>query len=274
MGKPRQTLLACAALVLTGSVAPALAQDAATFPPPGVSFNGAPGVPDVSGLWQGSQIGKPGIAPAPNRGPPDGEPQVFWTPWPLPWTPAYQKIVDERDAAAALGRQLGDIGAQCLPFGMPKMLLSEVYPNEIVQTPGQTTFWFYSAFPVTVWTDGRDHPKDLKPSFNGHSIGRWIGDTLFAETLGINALTSFDHSVAPHSGKLTMNWTLRKVAPDRLHVIATIFDEEALREPITVVNVYRRKADPNWQVLDDGSCFENNRTRVDENGTTDGFVKF
>ena len=278
MGKVQRAMLACGTLVLAGAAAtvavPVLAQNVETWPPPGVSFNGDPSVPDISGLWQGSQIGKPGVAPAPNRGPPDGEPQVFWTPWPLPYKPAYQKIVDERAAAILQGRQLGDIGARCLPFGMPRMLLSQVYPNEIVQTSGQVTFYFYGTNPVTVWTDGRGHPKDHKPTFNGHSIGHWIGDTLFAETVGINDLTSLDHSVIPHSDKLKMNWTARKVAPDRLHVVATIVDDEALKEPITVVNIYRRKTDPNWQVLDDGSCFENNRTNVDEAGNTDGFVKF
>ena len=270
----RSTGVAFAALVLAGAAAPVLAQEVETWPPPGVSFNGDPSVPDISGLWQGSQIGQPGVAPAPNRGPPDGEPQVYWTPWPLPYKPAYQKIVDEREAALKQGRALADISARCLPFGMPRVLLSRVYPDEVVQTPGQVTFFFNSSLPVVVWTDGRGHPKDWKPTFHGHTIGRWIGDTLFAETIGINDLTSLDHSRIPHSEKLKMNWTVRKVAPDRLHVIATIEDEEALREPISVVNIARRKTDPNWQVLDDGSCFENNRTNVDEKGNTDGFVKF
>jgi hypothetical protein len=271
IGVPRTAL---AALALVGLPVAAFAQDAAPWPPPGVSLNGDPGVPDVSGLWLASMVGKPGVAPAPNRGPADGEPQVFWTPWPLPFTAPYQKIVDERARAYEEGRQLGDISARCLPFGLPKMLVSQVYPNEIVQTPGQITFYFYGAFPLTVWTDGRGHPADLKPSFTGHSIGHWIGDTLFAETVGINGLTSLDHAVTPHSDKVRMDWTMRMTTPDRLQVVITITDPEALKEPITVVNIYRRKNDSRWQVLDDGSCFENNRTQVDEAGNTDGFAKF
>lgn len=270
----RSTLVACGALVLAGAAAPVFAQEAETWPPPGVSFNGDPAVPDISGLWQGSQIGLPGIAPAPNRGPPDGEPQVYWTPFPLPFTPPYQKIVDEREAALKEGRALADISARCLPFGMPRVLVSRVYPDEVVQTPGQVTFFFHSSFPIVVWTDGRGHPREWTPTFTGHTIGHWIGDTLFAETVGINDLTSLDHSRVPHSEKLVLRWTARKVAPDRLHIVATVDDPEALREPVTVVNIARRKTDPNWQVLDDGSCFENNRTNVDEQGNTDGFVKF
>lgn len=263
-----------AATLLFAAGGQAIAEAVTTWPPPGVSFNGDPGAPDVSGLWQGSQIGVPGVPPAPNRGPADGEPQVYWTPWPLPFRPAYQGIVEARAAAVQQGKALGDISARCLPFGLPKMLTSQVYPNEIVQTPGQVTFYFFGTFPLTVWTDGRGHPTDLKPSFNGHSIGHWVGDTLFVDTVGINGLTSLDHGLTPHSDKIRMSWTLRRLTPDRLHVIVTVFDEEALKEPITVVNVYRRKTDPNWQVLDDQSCFENNRTNVDEQGNTNGFVKF
>ena len=267
-----RTVLVAIALWSTATAGSAIAQE--TWPPPGVSFYGDPAAPDISGLWQGSMIGVPGVQPAPNRGPADGAPQTYWTPWPLPYTPAYQKILDDRTAAYAVGRQLGDITARCLPFGMPRGVSTRVYPDEIVQTPGQVTFFVNSSMPLVVWTDGRGHPTDLKPSFDGHSIGHWIGDTLFAETVGINNLTSLDHSIIPHSDKLKMKWTVRRAAPDRLHIALTLEDEEAFTEPVVTTNIYRRKSDPNWQVLDDGSCFENNRTAVDEDGDTDGFTKF
>ena len=51
-------------------------------------------------------------------------------------------------------------------------------------------------------------------------------------------------------------------------------DEDAFTEPVSTTNIWRRKTDPRWQVLDDGSCFENNKTNVDEQGNTDGFIKF
>ena len=38
----------------------------------------------------------------------------------------------------------------------------------------------------TVYMDGRTHPADLKPSYYGHSIGRWEGDTLVIDTVGFN----------------------------------------------------------------------------------------
>ena len=219
-------------------------------------------------------IGVPGVEPAPNRGSADGEPQTYWAPWPLPYTATYQKIVDEMAAAFSKGRQLRDTTASCLPFGMPRAVDSRVYPDEIVQTPGNVSFFVNSAMPIVVWTDGRAHPKDLKSSFNGHSIGYWVGATLFVDTVGINELTALDTMRNPHSQKLHIQWTVRLVAKDRLHMHVTLVDEEAFTEPVVVTNIYRRKTDPRWQLLDDGSCFENNRTTVDESGTADGFVKF
>ena len=32
-------------------------------------------------------------------------------------------------------------------------------------------------------TGGRPHPDDLEPSYPGHSIGRWHGDTLVVASL-------------------------------------------------------------------------------------------
>lgn len=253
---------------------PADAQDRGKWPPPGVSFNGDPAVPDLSGLWLGSVTGVPGVAFAPNRGSADGRPATYYAPWPLPYTPEYQKIQDDRAAAAKQGRALNDITAQCLPFGLPRMLLSKFYPDEIVQTPGNVTIWVNSTFPVMIWTDGRPHPKDLQPSFNGHSIGYWVGDTLFVDTVGLNGRSGMDSERHPISDGMHITWSMRRVADDIIHMHVTMYDAKAFTEPVTTTSIWTRKTDPNWQVLDDSSCFENNLTKVDEKGTAEGFTKF
>ncbi|MEY2927356.1 MAG: hypothetical protein RL367_1833, partial [Pseudomonadota bacterium] len=74
--------------------------------------------------------------------------------------------------------------------------------------------------------------------------------------------------------KLTLQWTVRRVARDMLHIYVTLDDDEALTEPVTTTNIWRRKTDPRWQVLDDGSCFENNHAQTDDKGTLEGFIKF
>lgn len=37
-----------------------------------------------------------------------------------------------------------------------------------------------------VYMDGRPHPSDLRPTYFGHSTGRWDGDTLVIDTVGLN----------------------------------------------------------------------------------------
>ena len=243
------------------------------WPPPGVSFHGDPGKPDLSGLWLGSVTGEPGVAFEPNRGPMDERPPVYFSPWPLPYTPAYQKIFDDRRAAAVKGRAVGDISVRCLPFGLPQMLVSKFYPDEIVQTPGQVTFFMNSTFPIVIWTDGRGHPANLQPSYNGHSIGHWEGDTLHVDTVGIKGTTALSSQRWPHSDKLHIMWTVRRAGPDTLRVDLTFEDKDAFTAPVTETNMWARKTDPRWQVLDDSSCFENNQESADAGGEP-GFPKF
>ena len=264
-------LVAVVVAAAVGDPAARAADQAA--PPPPVSFYGDPKVPDISGLWLGTAMGAPGEKFAPGRGSADGRGATVWAPWPLPYTPAYQKIYDERVAAAKAGRQLGDTSAKCLPFGMPRAFVTKYYPDEIIQTPGAVTIFVFNTFPIVIWTDGRPHPKDLQPSFNGHSVGYWAGDTLFVDTVGINGITALDTARNPHSAKLHMKTTIQRVAPDVLHFYVTLYDEDAFTEPVVTTNIWQRKSGPKWEVLDDASCFENNRDTPDASPAP-GFTKY
>ena len=261
-------------VALAASVSGAVQAADQQWPPPGVSFYGDPQVPDISGLWLGTAMAIPGKGPANNSGQTaDGRAPLYLMPWPLPYTPTYQKITDERAAALKNGKALGDIGARCLPFGLPAMLLNKNYPDEIVQTPGAVTLLIFGTFPIIIWTDGRDHPKDLKPSYNGHSIGHWVGDTLYVDTVGINGTTPIDGLRDPHSAKLNIKWTLQRVAKDKLHAHITLYDDEAFTEPVTTTNIFDRKMDRKWEMLDDQSCFEN-ASGISEKPVESGFVRF
>lgn len=239
-----------------------------------VDFYGDPAVPNISGVWLGNAVGVPGKPADPNRGPADGRPETYWYPYPVPFTSEYQKVWDQRVEAARSGRALGDSSARCLPFGMPRMLVSKFYPDEIVQTPGQTTFFMNSTMPVTIWTDGRGHPADLKPSFNGHSIGYWVGDTLFVDTVGINDVGVLDSFRTPKSSAIHLKWSITRAAPDILHMFLTVYDEKAYTEPLVTAMVWKRKNEAEWAILDDSSCFENNATVGTETKVEEGYFKF
>ena len=264
-------LLSVAFATVAGSAVQAADEQ---WPPPGVSFYGDSKSPDISGLWLGTAMAVPGHGPANNSGTTaDGRSPLYLTPWPLPYTPAYQKIFDERAEALKKGKALGDTGSRCLPFGLPVMLLNKNYPDEIIQTPGAVALLVFGTFPIIVWTDGRGHPKDLKPSYNGHSIGYWVGDTLYVDTTGIIAGTPIDGLRDPHSGKLDIKWTVQRVAKDKLHVHITLYDDEAFTEPVTTTNIFDRKMDRKWEMLDDQSCFEN-ASGISEKPVEPGYVRF
>ncbi len=266
--------LGCFAAGCAAAEAPAAYDRQSSELVPGVSLYGDPKVPDISGLWLGTVIGVPGKPSLTNSGgSQDGRPPTYLAPWPLPYTPAYQKLADERADGSRRGRTVGDVGARCLPFGLPMMLVNKNFPDEIVQTPGEVTLFVWGTFPITIWTDGRAHPKDLAPSQNGHSIGYWVDGTLHVDTVGINGPTTFAAALLPHSPKLHIKWALERVDKDVLHVHLTFYDEDAFKEPVVTTNIWHRMTDPRWQVLDDASCFEG-ASGISDKPAAPGFTKY
>ena len=103
------------------AVAFGLAGAAAAQTPPGSLF-GAPGTPDISGLWNQS-----------------GKLSKGWTPAVPDYAPKYRAEYEKRAAANKAGAPLADPGARCMPHGLPTALMFGGYPVEIIQTPGRVT---------------------------------------------------------------------------------------------------------------------------------------
>jgi hypothetical protein len=67
------------------------------------------------------------------------------------------------------------------------MQSSEHGPMELIQQ--QRKVWILTEFQQTIRlipTDGRPHSTDPDPSFTGESVGRWEGDTLVVDTIGVD----------------------------------------------------------------------------------------
>src|SRR5579871_1151364 len=95
-----------------------------------------------------------------------------------------------------------DYSAHCLPWGYTRAWQVE-YPVEIVQTPKRLALLFESnnIFHV-IHLDGSGHPKDVDPTWMGHSVGRFEGDTLLIDTTGFNGKTWIDTAEHPSSDAL------------------------------------------------------------------------
>ncbi len=73
--------------------------------------------------------------------------------------------------------------AQCIAHPAPWVFNSELYVNEI--DVGEDVVILHSEYfgvRRTVYMDGRGHPEDAARTLQGHSIGRWEGDTLVVDT--------------------------------------------------------------------------------------------
>src|SRR5215471_13169136 len=94
----------------------------------------------------------------------------------LPLQPWAEKLARER-----LSKD--DPEAQCLPTGVPRQA---PYPWRIVQTPTHAFFLFEGNIHSyrQIFLDGRKHPEDPDPTWYGHSIATWEGDTLVVDSIG------------------------------------------------------------------------------------------
>ena len=164
------------------------------------------GKPDLSGAWL------PAIQT-------DGG---FAKPEPLPWAAAVLKQREEDH-----GKDIPS--GHCLPLGV--IMSTFVFPYQLVQAPKVLVMLYEGEFPRQVYMDGRRHPKDPSPTWLGHSIGRWEGDTLVVDTVRFNGKVWVGMPGLPSSEMLHI--TERYTRPDmgHLEVEITVDDPGAYVKP-------------------------------------------
>jgi len=173
-----------------------------------------------------------------------------------PLTPEYQAVFEAGLANQKEGGQGNDPTYTCIPPGMPRAM-TVIYPMEIIVTPETTYIMIEYANQLRrIYTDGRDWPKALEPSFAGYSIGAWEDadgdgryDVLVVETRGMKGPRTFDASGIPlHKDNQTVvreRISLDRADPNLLHDEVTTIDN-ALTRPWTVTKTYRRESKPIW----------------------------
>jgi hypothetical protein len=179
---------------------------------------------------------------------------------------SYAKPYAERRAAAAAATQRGEPGATngmlCVPYGFPTMMSVAVYPVEFIQTPKQITIVTEAFSEVRRIFLDRPQMKidDVPPGYYGRSTGKWEGDTLVVDTVGIK--DSVQYQTMPHSDQVRITERIRLAAPNILHDQITIEDPVVLEKPITYTLAYSRM--PDYEMVE--FVCDNNREYVDANG--------
>ena len=209
--------------------------------------------PDFKGQW--NRFGGP---PLPFRGLPGQLSFDQGKPWgpgqQAPLTPEYQAILEASMADQANGGIGNYPQALCLAAGMPHMMIGFL-PQEYIITPDTTYILIgYIDHYRRVFTDGRDWPKDIEPTYSGYSIGKWVDedgdgryDVLEVETRYFKGPRAFDASGLPmhydNQSVFKERFFLDKADPNVLHDEIIVIDH-ALTRPWIVDKKYLRGTDP------------------------------
>ena len=172
----------------------------------------------------------------------------------LPWTQAMYEYNKSNNVKY-------DPEGFCLPPGGPRSM-GTPYPAEIVQDRDRIIVVFEGGGHVwrEIHMDGREHPENLNPTYFGHSIGHWEGDTLVVDTVGFNEKTWVDFGGYMHTEQLHTIERFTRPDKETLHYEAVLDDPGAYSEPWTVA------WDIRWsegQELADYICQENNKFLLD-----------
>jgi hypothetical protein len=212
-------------------------------PPRPAKARSASSAPDFSGVWFIDEYKRTIL---PNEDPPL-----------QPWAEAFfkQRIYDNTHHDPDVGV---DPTERCIPPGIPRTMF-QPFPWEIVQARDRIVIIYeYQSLVRQIFMDGRRHPSDLEPTYMGHAIGKFEGDTLIIDTVGFNDKTWLDPRGLPHTDALHVIERMRRVNHDTLEDRYTIDDSKAYTKPWTATRIFKLK--PEWQIKE-YVCEENNTVK-------------
>ena len=229
------------ALLLAGSAA---AQDSLETPRLADGRPNLGPLADGNGFWDRGSGPMVGGASYP---PPD---QIPFKPW-------ARAVYEYRQQTLARD----DPHARCAPPGGPRQF-AVPFGLQIVQVPRAQRIYILSGGSTRPWReiymDGRAHPEGdyLNPSYFGHSVGRWEGDTLVIDTVGFNERFWIHREGFPHTKALHLIERISRPDLMTLNYEITIDDPYAYEEPWTT------RWSKSWNADDDFIeyfCHDNNR---------------
>jgi hypothetical protein len=197
------------------------------------------GKPDLSGVWQGegapiSELLK--FLPAGVNGLGEGPPPMAffnvlaaYKPEESPLRPEFAEEFQKRAAVAFTEPPPLACSPPPVPFAD-----SFPAPFKIVQTPKLTLMLYESdTFFRQIFMDGRKLPEDPQPSWLGYSVGKWQGDSLVVETIGLIPYSPLDIFGHPHSEALRVTEQFHRRDFGHMDVQVTIDDAKTYTKPFT-----------------------------------------
>jgi hypothetical protein len=203
---------------------------------------------EQKGVWIGSGLGFCNSGPA---GPPSLNPGLQGRAGgaraggaagpctPIPYMPWAQAVSFDRR------RMQLEPHTRCKASGGPRQFLTP-YGVDFIELPEQKVAYIFDIGGPhtyrTIYMDGRKHPAQLSPSFYGHSIGWWEGDTLVVDTVGFNEDFWIDRGQVPHTSQLHLIEKFTRTKLDTMAYELTIDDPGAYTQPFTGKSTLRWEA--------------------------------
>jgi len=216
-------------------------------------------LPDWSGVWT------PNVSDQERRETAD----------PIPWNRKAAAEIADLEAQERAGNPKG-LFVDCLPEGMPSWLLITHNAMEFLFTPGRVTILgeMDGNRLRRIYTDGRSHPADPDPSFHGHSIGHWDGQTLVVDTVGILPETYIAPSEAvglPNNGDMHIVERIHLSGPDRLEDNLEITAPHVLTKTWKTSRFLFRQRARKYDIAE-GVCLQGNFSEGKDSGGNSVFV--
>ena len=242
-------LFLCAAMAAAQGESGRPTRPAPRWPDGTINFGAPPG---ETGKWEGQEP----LATDPNHyearagRPRPGRIHIDDVPL-QPWARAILRLRHDRFLA-------DEPYTRCKPSAGPRSF-GTAYGVELLNLPDSNQVYLFMtggphSFRV-IHMDGRSHPTRLEPSYFGHSIGWWEGDTLVIDTVGFNEGAWMDRSAMPHTDRLHMAERLTRVDFDTLNYEVTIDDPGAYTA--TWTSGYTKRWEPGTELFE-YVCQENN----------------
>jgi len=171
----------------------------------------------------------------------------------LPYQPWLAALVKERTANEAID----DPHIKCLPdnflraYGLPHLLKFVHKPGLLVVLNEMNAGY------RQVFTDARSLPEDPNPSWQGYSSGKWSGDTLTIDTIGLRDDTWIDWNGSVLTQAAKVRERIRRPDFGHLEIEVTVDDPKAYTKPWTVELKQRIAVDTE---LVDEVCLENEQS--------------
>jgi hypothetical protein len=125
--------------------------------------------------------------------------------------------------------------ARCKPSGAVRQFLTP-YGVEIVEIDELKRLYIFDiGGPHSfreVFMDGRSHPANLSPTYYGHNIGWWEGDTLVVDSVGYNEGFWFERMGLPHTEAVHVTEYFKRVDANNVEYRFVMEDETAYDTPV------------------------------------------